>query len=345
MKIKKYSSRKILITGGAGYIGSVLIESLSRKGFEIKVYDKFYFGKNTIGYPSDKIEIIKGDIRTPPDNLFDYVTDVIHLAGLSNDPTADFNPKANWEINTLATKKLAKRAMQKGVSRFIFASSCSIYDLGMENANEVKNETVEVHPQSHYSFSKYQAEKEILKLSDNNFCVVILRKGTVCGFSPRMRYDLVINTMVKKAFTEGMIRVYCRGLQWRPIIDVEDVAQAYFTVLKAPHKKVNGQIFNISLDNFLIKDIAYIVQKTLKKYFAMNVKIIFEQDNKKDRSYRVANDKAKKILHFIPKISIEESVVKLVKNIKRKGFTDFDNPHYYNIEWMRPFLEKEQKSA
>ena len=332
--------KKILVTGGAGYLGAVLSEKLAKEGFDVRIFDRFYFGRDKIRHLNGTVEAVEGDIRKPPADLFDDVDSIIHLAALSNDPTAEFNPAANRVINTLAAKKLAKMAKIRGVRRFVFASSCSIYDLGMENGHGVRDELSKVSPKAAYSKSKYLAEKVLKELASNKFDVVILRKGTVFGFSPRMRYDLVVNTMVKNALSSGVIKIFCKGVQWRPLVDIEDVARAYMMALLAPSEKVNRQIFNISLGNFLVKDLALDVAKTLKKYFKVNPKIIFENDDKKDRSYSVSADKAKKILNFVPKVSVEESIVRMVKGIREKKMTDFDNPIYYNIAWMRPILEK-----
>jgi len=332
--------KKILVTGGAGYLGTVLSEKLAKEGFNVRIFDRFYFGRDKIRHLDGTVEVVEGDIRNLPESLFDNVDSVIHLAALSNDPTAEFNPKANHAINTLATERLAKLAKKRGVGRFIFASSCSIYDLGMENGHGIRDEDSKVVPKAAYSTSKYKAERELLKLADRDFDVVILRKGTVFGFSPRMRYDLVVNTMVKNALSSGVIKIFCKGVQWRPLVDIEDVARAYMMALTAPSAKVNRQIFNISLGNFLVRDLAFDVAKTLKKYFKVNTKIIFENDDKRDRSYSVSADKAKKILKFVLKVSVEESIVRMVKGIRENKMTDFDNPIYYNIAWMRPILGK-----
>lgn len=332
--------KKILITGGAGYLGTVLSEKLAKEGLSVRIFDRFYFGRDKIRHLDGTVESVEGDIRKPPADLFDGVDSIIHLAALSNDPTAEFNPKANLQINTLATKKLASLAKKNGVRRFVFASSCSIYDLGMVNGHEMRHELSRVSPRAAYSVSKHKAEKELKKLASGKFDVVILRKGTVFGFSPRMRYDLVVNTMVKNALSSGVIKIFCRGVQWRPLVDIEDAARAYAMTLTAPSEEIKGQIFNISLGNFLVRDLASVVSKTLKKHFKINPKIIFENDDKRDRSYSVSGDKAKKILGFVPKVSVEESIVRMVKGIRSAKMTDFGNPIYYNIEWMRPILGK-----
>lgn len=330
----------ILVTGGAGYVGAVLCENLIQKGLPIRIFDQFYFGKEPIKSLSTQAEIVEGDIRNFPEKILDDVDTLIHLAAISNDPTADFAPEANHQINTISTIKLAKIAKKMGVKKFIFASSCSIYDLGKTDGVKLQSEDAKVKPTAAYSVSKFAAEKGLLALADENFCVVILRKGTVFGFSPRMRYDLVVNTMVKDGLSKQVIKIYGEGIEWRPLVDVGDVANAYWAALVAPKESVNGQIVNIALDNFLVKDVGFLVQRTLAK-LSINSKIIFVPNKGKIRSYKVSNGKAEKILNFKPKNSIEKSVTKMVKEIRDGNLLDFENPVYYNIDWMRPILEKE----
>ena len=330
----------ILVTGGAGYIGSVLSQRLTELKLPLRIFDQFYFGENGISDINGRAELVKGNILNFDDSILDKVDTVIHLAALSNDPMAEFNPEANRKINTLSTIKLAKKAKKMKISRFIFGSSCSIYDQGLTMDKEIKSEESKVFPRAAYSHSKYKAERELLKLSDNDFSVIILRKGTVYGYSPRMRFDLVVNTMVKDSLSKGVIKIYGGGIHWRPLIDVEDVASAYYLAMVSQKEKVSGKIFNIAFDNFLVKDLAFIVQEALDKNFNLKTKIVFEENNQKIRSYKVSTGRARRILKFLPKINLENSIIKMVKNLK-KNSVDFDNPIYYNIDWMRPILEKE----
>ncbi len=332
----------ILVTGGAGYVGAVLVQKLLDQDFKVRVFDKFYFGKKPLLANSKKIEIVEGDIRNVPEKILDGVDAVIHLAGLSNDPTAEFNPEANREINTVGTVNLAKAAKKKGVSRFIFASSCSIYDF-FNGDDEIRDEDSYVKPTVPYSLSKFNAEEELKKLAGDDFCVTILRKGTVFGYSPRMRFDLVVNTMVKDAFLKNTITVVGEGLHWRPLVDVTDASEAYILALLASKDAVNGQIFNISLGNFQVNDIAKEVRGALLKNFSLDVAIEHTPPPRKVRSYRVSNKKAALILKFVPKISIEGSVLEIASHIKNGDAVDFQNPIYYNIDWMRPIFEKEEK--
>lgn len=304
----------ILVTGGAGYIGRVLIDTLIRKGYRVRVIDIQPLAEKL----SPNLEWIQEDIRKFPEDIFKNVSAVIHLAALSNERLANSNPKETKEINVSAAINLAKKAKKAGVSRFIFASSSSIYDVGILNERGEQTEDARVFPTGEYSISKYEAEKGLLSISDKNFTVVILRKATVCGYSSNMRFDLVVNAMVKNLLEKGYIKVFSKGLQWRPLISVVDVAGVYCRSLIAPKDKIGGQIFNISFDNFKVKDIASLTQKTMIKRFSINPQIVFEQNNRLDRSYRITTTKAKDVLKFIPKITIGQTIIDLVMRIKQE---------------------------
>jgi nucleoside-diphosphate-sugar epimerase len=268
---------------------------------------------------------------------------VINLGGLSNDPTAEYNPQANIEMNTLATQKLADFCVANGVRRYVFASSCSIYDRGVgnESADVLLDETSEVDPRAAYSSSKREAEKLLLEMVSDTFCPVILRKGTVYGFSPRMRYDLVVNTFVKSALLTGKMTLHYGGEMWRPLVDVRDVARAYIASLEAPEEKVKGEIFNVSFHNVRISELALRVRSALRE-IGFEAEIVPDYGYHGVRSYRVSSAKIQRVLDFKPKVTIEESVKDMVKQIQKYGYTDYDNPRYYNIRWMR-LLEEAHK--
>ncbi len=334
--------KKILVVGGAGYVGAVLVREMLERGYAVKILDRLFFGTPGIEEIKDKVELVIGDIRNFNPAVLDDVEAVINLSGLSNDPTAEYNPEANYEMNTVATAKLAEICKQKGIRRFILASSCSIYDVG-ETAEEkdiVLDENASVAPKAAYSRSKYEAEKLLLAMQDEKFCPVILRKGTVYGFSPRMRYDLVVNTFLKDALTKGKINLYFGGEMWRPLVEVRDVAKAYIACLQADEEKVRGQIFNVTYKNFRISELALHVQKALKES-GINVEIVPNYAYKGVRNYRVSGKKMQNLLNFTPSISIEESVKHMLENIKAK-YDDFDNPRYYNIKWMQMLEETDQ---
>ena len=326
----------ILVVGGAGYVGSVLIREMLTRGYAVKVFDRMYYGDSGIREHLERIKLQEGDVRTMDVSVLDGVEAVINLSGLSNDPTAEYNPRANFEMNTQANEYLARLCKARGIERFLFASSCSIYDVGIGNEEKdiVLDEESPVKPKAAYSSSKYEAEKVLLELADENFCPTILRKGTVYGFSPRMRYDLVVNTFLRDALSKGYVTMHYGGEMWRPLVDVRDAARAYITCLEAPVKKVNGQIFNVVYGNFRISELALRVVEALK---GVGVKAELRPDYRYQgvRSYRVSGRKLERVLDFTPAVTVEEAVKDLVESISRYRYTDFDNPRYYNITWMK----------
>lgn len=326
---------KILLTGGAGYIGIVLLKKLLDKGYEVRVLDNFMFGKKPITPYLKKIEVVNKDIRNVSRKDLEGIDAVIHLAGLSNDPMADFDPKANLEINTEGTIKLAKLCKELGIKRFTFASSASIYNRGILKRTRIQKESGIVKPKAAYSVSKYKAESELLKMADKDFAPIIFRQGTVYGFSPRMRYDLVVNTMVKTALSEGKIYVFCGGVQWRPLIDVEDVAVAHVKSLEIPDKKLKAEVVNLFYENYKILEVARMIKVTVEKSTGKTIELVVDHSPKKDRSYRISNSKIERMLKWRPRISIEESVRNMFKRIKEYKLDDYSNPVYYNIQFMK----------
>lgn len=335
MANSKNGDGKVLVTGGGGYIGVVIAEELLERGYAVKLLDTFYWGMDPIKHIKDKVEVIQADIRDVGPEVLKDVSAVIHQAGLSNDPMAEFNPAANHEINTEATKRFAKLCKENGVKRFTFASSGSIYDKGLLAEDNLQDENSKVTPKAAYSTSKFNAEHELIKLADKNFCPVIFRQGTVYGFSPRMRYDLVVNTMLKTAMMTNKLIVFCGGEQWRPLVDVRDVAEAHILALEAPEEKVRGEIFNLVYKNYRVLELAHWVQKALRELKGMNPEIEVDYSPRKDRSYRVSGEKIKKTLNWEPKISVEDSLKDMIKKIDEYGYTDYMNPRYYNIQWMK----------
>ena len=338
--------RKVLLVGGAGYVGSVLTEELLERGYAVRILDRLYFGRRGLEKVTDRVELVIGDVRNIGPQLLDGVDGVINVGGLSNDPTAEYNPQANYEINTLATQKLAELCKKAGVRRYIFASSCSIYDRGVADQGQdvVQDETAEVNPKAAYSNSKYQAERILIEMADDNFCPVILRKGTIYGFSPRMRYDLVVNTFVKDALSRGYITVIYGGEMWRQLIDVRDVGRAYILSLEAPSEKVCGEIFNVSYCNYRISELALRVREALHES-GVKTELRADYTYHGVRSYRVSGKKIEQSLGFRPLIAVEESVRDMVDKIYRYGYDDFDHPRYYNIRWMKLLEEASEIMA
>jgi len=334
---------KILLVGGAGYVGSVLSEELLERGYAVRILDRLYYGEDGLRDVRDRVELVKGDMRTVGAEIMDGLSAIINVGGLSNDPTAEYNPKANHEMNTVATIKLAELCKAHGVRRYIFASSCSIYDRGVgeDQKDVLQDETSDVNPRAAYSTSKYNAERQLLEMVDKDFCPVILRKGTINGFSPRMRYDLVVNTFVKAALSTGVLTLHYGGEMWRPVVDVRDAARAYIACLEAKEDLVRGEVFNVSFQNVRISELALRIREVLRSQ-GVPIEIRPDYGYKGVRSYRVSAQKIERVLGVRPKVTIEESVADMVKKITAYGYTDFDNPKYYNIRWMR-MLEEAHK--
>ncbi len=315
---------RVLVTGGAGYIGSVLVPLLLERRYTVRVLDHGFFG---IEHLPKEVEIITHDVLDFDDRWLEGIEAIIHLAGLSNDPMADFSPKLNYEINAAGSAVVAQAAKRNGVHRFVMGSTCSVY--GLTGEEEVDEEWP-AKPAYPYAISKLMAERALQCLADDSFRPIVLRKGTVIGWSPRMRYDLVANTMLKSALTQGEITVRNPNL-WRPILDVKDAALAYIRAVEV-EREISGT-FNIAYGNFTIAEIAEQVNEVLQER-DLGVPIV-HQGLQDVRNYRVSTKRSRDILGFIPSISPRDSVANMLNRIQEGINADFDNPRYYNIEWMK----------
>jgi nucleoside-diphosphate-sugar epimerase len=326
----------VLVVGGAGYLGCVLVEELLQRGYDVTVFDRLFFSDFGMQKFRDRIRLITGDVRSAPPSILEGAGAVINLSGLSNDPTAEYNPAANNQMNHIATRTLAEMAKKCGVKRYIFASSCSVYDFGIvdEDRDMLLTEESNVQPRAAYAVSKLAGERELQALADENFSPVILRMGTLFGFSPRMRYDLVVNTFIKDSFLKGYMTLHYGGQMWRPLVDVRDAARAYVVALEASDELVANQIFNIVSENYRISELALRVREALRqKGVASDIKSTFQYAG--IRNYRVSGKKISSKLNYKPVISIDESVKDIVDKIAEYGYMDFDNDRYYNIRWMK----------
>ncbi|MBI3961572.1 MAG: SDR family oxidoreductase [Deinococcus sp.] len=330
----------ILVTGGAGYIGVVLVQQLLERGAAVRVLDKLYFGEEPLRQVRKRIDLVQGDIREFDPQVLDGVEAVVHLAGLSNDPTAEYNPKANDEMNHLGTANLARACKERGIRRFTYASSASIYDRGLYAEDLLQDEDSPVEPRAAYAVSKYLGERSLLALVDEHFCPVILRQGTVYGFSPRMRYDLVVNTFLKDALTKGELTVFCGGEMWRPLVDITDVARAHIACLEAPEEKVRGQIFNLSYRNYRILELAHYVEYALRDRVQVTINVDYAE--RQARSYRISSYEIERVLGFKHQVSVADSAADMLQRIEEYKLTDFGNPRYYNIQWMTLLDEMEK---
>lgn len=318
------------MTGGAGYIGVVMCERLLGAGHSVRVVDRLYWGRAPLAPLAGRVEVVHADVRTIDDDVLTGVEAVVHLAGLSNDPTAEYKPDANWEMNALATASLAAACRRVGIRRFTFGSSASIYD-GLGDGNF--DETAKVEPRGAYSRSKFAAEQSLLQLADERFAPVILRQGTVYGFSPRMRFDLVVNTFIKDALLRGKLFLHGGGWMWRPLVDIHDVAEAHLRCVEEPSANVGGQIFNVVHQNFQIRQLAMLVSGSL----SMRGRTVVLEDAPVpaiNRDYRCSNRKLHDVVQFTPHTSVLESIERILERFPPGDPTELAHPRYYNIQWM-----------
>jgi nucleoside-diphosphate-sugar epimerase len=322
--------QRILVTGGAGYIGSVLVPRLLARGYEVRALDRLYWGEQPLAGVRDEIELVVGDVRAIPDGALDAVDGVIHLAGLSNDPTAEYNPDANWQMNAVATETLATACVERGIERFVFASSCSLYD-GLPPG--MHSETARLEPRGAYATSKRYAEERLLELSERGLTPVILRNGTVYGYSPRMRFDLVVNTFVKDALLNGRLSLHGGGWMWRPLGDIHDVSDAMIAAFEAPAELVRGEIFNVLHSNYQIRELAMLVAGSLQ-LLGRTIALEEVPAPKLTRDYECSNAKLSATLGFIPRRSVLEAVSDLLARIDVNDRTYLTDPRGYNIRWL-----------
>jgi nucleoside-diphosphate-sugar epimerase len=313
---------KILIAGGAGYIGSVVIPKVLDRGYQVDVVDLLWFGNQL----PKEVNIKQTDIFDLHEKDLEGYDQVIFLAGLSNDPMAEFSPAKNFISNASSTAYLAYIAKRAGVKRFIYAGSCSVYGY---TVNELYDETKPASSNYPYGISKLQGEQAVIQMQDENFSVIAFRQGTVSGYSPRMRLDLIVNTMFKTALATGEIIINNPSI-WRPILSIQDAANAYVRAIEAA-PAISG-VFNIASGNYTVGEVAdYVkeaVEKKLKKKVKLNIKNI--QDF---RNYKVSVEKAMNMLSFKPAHTVESILDDLIDNLDK--FKDFDNPNYYNIQVFR----------
>jgi nucleoside-diphosphate-sugar epimerase len=324
---------KIAVTGAGGYIGSILTKQLLEAGHEVLAIDRFFFGEDILNSVKNdkKFKLLKKDIRDlKPEDLKGLDT-VCDLASLSNDPAGEMNPELTYDINRDGRIHVAKTTKAAGVARYILSSSCSVYGKGEDD--QQLTETSHTGPISVYAKSTLDAEHEILPLSDGNFTSTALRNATVFGLSPRMRFDLVINLMTLTAFQKRRIIIMGGGDQWRPIVHVSDVARAFINVAHADTSKIQGEIFNVGLNSFQIKNLAYIVREVMP--FEVEIEIAPDDPDKRD--YNVNFDKAKSVLKFSAETQVDQGATE-VYNALKTGAVE-PGPKTVTVQWYRQILE------
>ena len=319
---------KIYITGGAGYVGAILVPRLLKEGYIITVIDLMMYGEDVLE-PNENLSVIKGDIRDI-DLLKKTIPGhdaVIHLACISNDPSFELNPDLGKSINLDAFEPLVVISKEAGVKRFIYASSSSVY--GVKEEKDV-HEEMSLEPLTDYSKFKADCEKIIAKYQSEDFTTVTIRPATVCGYSPRQRLDVVVNILTNLAYHKREISVF-GGKQLRPNIHIADMADAYLTLLKAPKEKIAGEIFNAGFENLTVLDLAETVQKVIGD----DVKLIATPTND-NRSYHISSKKIAQVLGFVPSHTIQEAVEDLKEAFENGLLPDsLTDEKYFNIKTMQ----------
>lgn len=316
--------KKILVIGGGGYVGTVLVDKLLSIGYEVFVYDLFIYGnflKN-----DRNLKIISGDVRDIEKlkKSLKGIDTIIHLACISNDPSFELNPLLAKSINFDCFEPLVDMAIENGISRFIYASSSSVY--GIKKEKDV-NESCALEPLTDYSKFKVKCEEILINKKQKNFHPIILRPSTVNGYSPRQRLDVVVNIMTNLAYHNKKITVF-GGDQLRPNIYIEDMIRAYLCVLEAPLHLVSGEIFNVGDENLTVNEIALSVKKIFKE------NIIIEKSYSEDnRSYHVSSSKIKKQLNFNLNYNVIDGIKSLISAFSTKKIKNtMSDDSYYNLK-------------
>jgi len=311
---------KIMVTGDQGYIGAVLVPTLISKGYDVIGYDSGFFSENLLEEVNEDYPKITKDIRDIEIEDLRDVEGVIHLAGLSNDPLGEFSPKLTEDINHSGTIRFAKLAKQAGVSRFVYASSQSMYGIS-DTSNELDEDDSEKNPVTAYAIAKWDAEKELHAMTSENFVVTSFRPSTVFGASPRLRCDIVFNNLVACAYTTGKIEIMSDGTPWRPIVHIKDVCSAFIAGIEAPASIVSGRAFNVGIPNgnFTVRDIAEAAQRAVP-----GSELIFTGEHVDSRTYRVSFNRILTELkdYFKPEWDLDRGGMELVEFFKRIGFTE-----------------------
>ena len=329
------NSKSVFITGGAGYVGSMLVPELLNAGYKVTVYDIMYFGYEFLPTENSNLKIIEGDIRDTKKlkdscNGHDYF---IHLACISNDASFDLDEKLSTSINLEAFEPMVKAAKETGIKRFIYASSSSVY--GVSDKPDV-TEDHPLLPLTLYNKYKGICEPLLFKHTNDEFEGVIFRPATVCGYASRLRLDLSVNILTNHAVCKNKITVF-GGDQLRPNLHILDYCDAVKLLLVAPSEKIKNQIFNVGYENKSINDIAKIVKKVVEKEYPDKKPIVIEKQQSNDnRSYHINSEKIFKVLGFKAKRSLEKAIQDLCDNFKENRIKEsFTNDIYFNVKRLK----------
>lgn len=327
---------KVFLTGHLGYVGMVLLQKLLEQNFEVIGCDVGYYPQSFDDKEITPQSFLKKDIRDiTKEDLFGCNA-ICHLAGLSNDPIGEINPKLTNEINYLSTIRLAKLSKEVGVERFIFSSSCSAYGL----TEDVVTEESQLAPQTAYAKSKVNSEQGLVKLKDIDFAPVMLRNATVYGISPNLRLDLVVNNLVGLALSTGKIKLNSDGTAWRPLLHVEDMADAFVRCLKASKNEVSGKFFNVGSNQGNHKVIE-IAEKIAQNIQGSEIEVA-NKDSKDNRSYRVNFDKIYEEIGFKTKWNLDDGIKQIHHAMKDKcsSLEYFSDKSFHRLKYLKWLLEQ-----
>jgi nucleoside-diphosphate-sugar epimerase len=326
--------RNVLITGGAGYVGCVLVPHLLSRGYAVTVYDVGFFGLR--GLPADPgLRVVEGDIRDTARlaRAFAGIDVVLHLACISNDPSFELDEAFSRTINYECFEPMVVAAREAGVRRFVYCSSSSVY--GVSDEPDVTEEHPLV-PLTLYNKYKGLCEPLLFRHQAPEFTCVAIRPATVCGYSPRMRFDLSVNILTNHAVNRGAITVF-GGSQVRPNLHIQDMAEAYQLMIEAPAGKVAGETFNIGYQNLTIGRIAELVRDVVRQEYPDRPDIAIETTPSNDpRSYHINSDKIRRVLGYAPTRSVEDAVRDLCRAFKGGRLPDsLDDDRYFNVRRMK----------
>ncbi len=334
---------KVLVTGHEGYIGQVLVPLFRRAGHEILGVDSRLFGDCDFGEAPEAVTSLSSDIRDIPDEAFDGVDAVVHLAAISNDPLGDLNPDCTYDINHRATVTVAEKAKAAGVSRFLFSSSCSLY--GAQGDAPI-DESADFNPVTPYGESKVLSERDLSAMADDSFSPTYLRNATAYGVSHRLRGDLVVNNLTGFAFTTGKVFLKSDGMSWRPLVHIEDISRAFLCLAEADRDLIHDEAFNVgtTTENYMIRDVAETVADVVP-----DCEVTLSDEAFNDpRNYRVTCDKlARTIPGFKPQWTVRRGVEQLYEAYVKHGLTldQLEGDRFMRVKHIGRLLDTEVLDA
>lgn len=330
---------RVLVTGHDGYIGTVMVPLFQAAGHDVVGLDSGLFSDCVFGEPETAPETIQKDIRDIEVSDLDGFDAVVHLAAISNDPLGDLNPQCTFDINHLASTRLATLAKEAGIQRFLYSSSCSVY--GASSPDDVLTEDASFHPVTPYGISKVRVEEDLNKLADDDFSPTYFRNATAYGVSPRLRGDLVVNNLVGWAYAKGSVYIKSDGTPWRPLVHIQDISRAFLAGLEAPREKIHNEAFNVGRteENYRIREVADLVEEIV-----VGSNVTYAKDGGPDqRCYRVECSKIGALLPaFRPVWTVRLGVEELYAAYKSIDLRqeDLEGTRYLRIKHIAKLLDR-----